>query len=46
MRINMILLEFNNEEIENEARVMIKAFFPNEKIVTVADFLHKLEDLI
>ena len=33
----MILLEFNNEEIENEARVMIKAFFPNEKIVTVAD---------
>ena len=33
----MILLEFNNVEQENDARVMIKAFFPEEKIVISTD---------
>ena len=30
----MILLEFNDEEQENDSRVMLKAFFPQAKIVT------------
>ena len=30
----MILLEFNDAEQENDSRVMLKAFFPEAKIVT------------
>ena len=30
----MILLEFNDTEQENDSRVMLKAFFPDAKIVT------------
>lgn len=30
----MILLEFNDTEQENDSRVMLKAFFPEAKIVT------------
>ena len=30
----MILLEINDAEQENDSRVMLKAFFPEAKIVT------------
>ena len=30
----MILLEFNDTEQENDSRVMLKAFFPDARIVT------------
>ena len=34
MRLYIILLEFNDAEQENDSRVMLKAFFPEAKIVT------------
>ncbi len=37
----MILLEFNDVEQENDSRVMLKAFFPEAKIVTSIPEEHK-----
>lgn len=37
----MILLEFNDAEQENDSRVMLKAFFPEAKIVTAVPEEHK-----
>ena len=39
----MILLEINDAEQENDSRVMLKAFFPEAKIVTSVPEGHEEE---